>query len=77
MRPFPFLRYRKSDTVSKSAEKVRQRLSRFVQTLNVPQRVRLGPSLAAALLNSLFEHSSGEFFSCPDREGYRNAAVPK
>jgi hypothetical protein len=29
--------------------------SRIVQTLNVPQRVRLGPSLAAALLDSLFE----------------------
>ena len=38
------------------AEKVRQLRSRIVQTLNVPQRVRLGPSLAAALLNGLFEH---------------------
>ena len=37
-------------------EKSRQRRSRIVQTLNVPQWVRLGPSLAAALLNSLFEH---------------------
>ena len=37
-------------------EKARQRRSRIVQTLNVPQRVRLGPSLAAALLNGLFEH---------------------
>ena len=34
----------------------RQLRSRIVQTLNVPQRVRLGPSLAAALLNSQFEH---------------------
>ena len=34
----------------------RQLRSRVVQTLNVPQRVRLGPSLAAALLNSQFEH---------------------
>jgi hypothetical protein len=37
-------------------EKARQRRSRIVQTLNVPQRVRLGSSLAAALLNGLFEH---------------------
>ena len=34
----------------------RQLRSRVVQTLNVPQRVRLGTSLAAALLNSQFEH---------------------
>jgi hypothetical protein len=33
--------------------------SRIVQTLNVPQRVRLGPSLAAALLDELFEHPAG------------------
>jgi len=38
-----------------AVEKGRQRRSRIVQTLNVPQRVRLGPSLAAALLNSLFD----------------------
>jgi hypothetical protein len=38
-----------------TAEKVRQQRSRIVQTLNVPQRVRLGPSLAAALLDSLSE----------------------
>jgi hypothetical protein len=44
------------------AEKVRQRRSRIVQTLNVPQRVRLGPSLAAALLNGPFEHPSGYRF---------------
>ncbi len=30
----------------------------IVQTLNVPQRVRLGSSLAAALLDELFEHSA-------------------
>jgi hypothetical protein len=29
--------------------------SRIAHTLNVPQRVRFGPSLAAALLNGLFE----------------------
>jgi hypothetical protein len=33
--------------------------SRIAQTLNVPQRVRFGPSLAAALLNGLFEHPEG------------------
>ena len=38
-----------------AVEKARQLRSRIVQTLNVPQRVRLGPSLAAALLNGLFE----------------------
>ena len=38
------------------AKKVRQRRSRIVQILNVPQRVRLRSSLAAALLNGLFEH---------------------
>ena len=41
------------------AEKVRQQRSRIVQTLNVPQRIRLGPSLAEALLDSLFEHPVG------------------
>jgi hypothetical protein len=30
--------------------------SRIVQILNVPQRVRFRSSLAAALLNGLFEH---------------------
>jgi hypothetical protein len=44
------------------AEKVRQRRSRIVQTLHVPQRVRVGPSLAAALLDDLFEHPAR---SCP------------
>ena len=38
------------------AEKVRQHRSRVAQILNVPQRVRLRSSLAAALLNGLFEH---------------------
>jgi hypothetical protein len=43
---------RKSPTWQK-AEKVWQQRSRIVQTLNVPQRVRLAPSLAAAWLDSL------------------------
>jgi hypothetical protein len=38
------------------AENVRQRRSRIVQTLNVPQGYALGPSLAAALLDGHFEH---------------------
>ncbi|MEK7350632.1 MAG: hypothetical protein AAB177_07135 [Nitrospirota bacterium] len=49
-------------------EKIRQQRSRIVQTLNVPLRVRLGPSLAAALLDGLFEHPAGVFSSCPGRE---------
>ena len=35
---------------------------RIVQALNVPQRVRLGSSLAAALLDGHFEHSAGKVF---------------
>ena len=41
---------------NQDAETVRQRRSRFVQILNVPQRARLRSSLAAALLDGLFEH---------------------
>ena len=52
------------------AEKVCQHRSRVVQTLNVPQRVRLGSSLAAALLNSLFEHPARVVSSCPRRAGH-------
>jgi len=37
-------------------ENNRQLRSRVVQTLNVPQRVRLGPSLAAASLDGCFDH---------------------
>jgi hypothetical protein len=44
-----------------AVEKGRQLRSRIVQILNVPQRVRLGPSLAAALLNGLFERPAGTF----------------
>jgi hypothetical protein len=42
--------------ILQDAEKARHRSSRSVQTLNVPQRVRLGPSLAAALMDGHFEH---------------------
>jgi hypothetical protein len=47
------------------AEKVRQRRSRFVQILNVPQGVRLRSSLAAALLDGLFEHPEALLTSTP------------
>ena len=36
-----------------------------------PQRVRLGPSLAAALPNGLFEHPAGVFSRCATRAGHR------
>jgi hypothetical protein len=45
-----------------AAEKVRQRRSRIVQILNVPQRVRLRSSLAAALLDELFEQPADYHF---------------
>ena len=51
--------------------------SRIVQTLNVPQRVRLGPSLAAALLDSLFEHPAGVRSCCATRGDHRSSAVAK
>jgi len=41
--------------VAQDAEQVPLRRSRIVQTLNVPQRVRLGPARAAALPDGLFE----------------------
>ena len=47
------------DQGTQNAETVCQQRSRLAQTLNVPQRVRLGPSLAAALLDNLFEHPAG------------------
>ena len=50
--------------IEQDPEKVRQQRSRIVQTLYVPQRVRLGPSLAAALLDSLFENPAGVFSCC-------------
>src|SRR6267143_3507680 len=58
--------YRSSFLGQQDAEKVRQPRSRIVQTLNVPQRVRLGPSLAAALLNELFEHPAWYSRIAPD-----------
>ena len=49
--------------------------SRIVQVLNVPQRVRLGPSLAAALLDSIFEHPV-EGFLLSKRAYHRTTVVP-
>jgi len=43
-------------------KKIRQRRPRIVQTLNVPQRYAFGFSLAAALLDGLFEPSCGNNF---------------
>jgi hypothetical protein len=36
----------------------------LVQTLNVPTRVHLGPSLAAVSLDSLFDHPVGIPAAC-------------
>jgi len=44
-----------SQPFSQAVEKGLQLRSRIVQALNVPQRVRLGPSLAAVLLGGLFD----------------------
>ena len=58
-----------------AAEKARQRRSRVVQILNVPQRVRLGPSLAAAALGNRFEHPAATSPAHP--EAAKTAFVPK
>jgi len=52
---------------NQNGETSRQYRSHFPQTLNVPQRVRLGPSLAAALLESLFDYPV-HWFSTVKRE---------
>jgi hypothetical protein len=52
------------------AEKCRQRRSRIVQILNVPQRVGFRSSLAAALLSGLFDHPARVGSSCPQRAGH-------
>jgi hypothetical protein len=54
-----------------AVEKGCQHRSRIVQTLNVPQRVRLGPSLAAALLDSHFEQPEGGNYSIDPRNAFR------
>jgi len=40
------------------------------------RNVRLASSLAAALLDGLFEHPAGEFFCSATREDYRGPSVP-
>jgi hypothetical protein len=45
--------------MEQDTEKARQRRSRIVQALNVPQGYAFGPSLAAALLDRLFEYPAG------------------
>ena len=50
---------REFERQQQAAEKVRQRRSRIVQILNVPQRVRLRSSLAEALLDGHFEQPAG------------------
>jgi hypothetical protein len=65
-RPIPLARKRWL-LIWQAVEKVRQRRSRVVQTLNVPQRVRLGPSLAAALLDGHFEQPAGSVGTIRDR----------
>ena len=57
------------------AEKVRWLHSRIVQTLNVPLRVRLGPSLAAALLDGLFEQPMQSRRTDPCQEAIRRQLI--
>jgi len=47
---------------SQDAEKARQLRSHIAQRLNVPNRVRLASSLAAASLDGLFDHPAGNDF---------------
>ena len=48
--------FHRTALIWQDAEKVRQFRSRFAQRLNVPKRTLLASSLAAALLDSRFEH---------------------
>jgi hypothetical protein len=57
-------------------EKARQRRSRIVQILNVPQGLRLDPSLAAALLNGLFQHPVPPSASSRDKLLFSTSMVP-
>ncbi len=52
------------------------RRSRIVQTLNVPQRVRLRPSFAAALLDEIFEPPAEQYCCCcGTRANHRSSRV--
>ncbi len=48
-------------------EKGLQLRSRFARSLHVPKKVRLGSSLAAALLEGLFEHPEERSIAFADR----------
>jgi hypothetical protein len=48
-----------SSSPKQDVEKVHQLRSRLAQRLNVRNKVRFVSSLAAALLNGLFEHPAG------------------
>ena len=63
--------------VWQDAEKVRQLRSRFAQRLDVRHKVRLAFSLAAALLDGLFEHPAGVLSLCHRHAGSRSSTVPK
>ena len=54
-----------------AVEKGCQRRSRIAQILNVPQRVRFRSSLAAALLDGLFEQPEGGNYSIDPRNAFR------
>ena len=54
--PHQLRKRRKCPSHIQDVEKGRQLRSRIARNLNVPRNVRLGPSLAAALLNGLFDH---------------------
>ena len=49
--------------------------SRIVQNLSVEEEF-LGPSLAEALLEGLFEHRAGTFSYCVIREDHRSSSLP-
>jgi hypothetical protein len=55
----PFTPGRSEKFSLQDAEKARQRRSRIAQRLNVPKRTASASSLAAALLDGLFEHPAG------------------
>jgi len=59
---------------TQDAGKSRQHRSRVAQRLNVPKRVHLASSLAAVLLDGLFEHPAKVFFW---RAGKMNGSVLK
>ena len=63
--------------IYQDAEKVRQRRSRRAQRLNVPNRVRLASSLAAALQDGLFEHPAQSFSAACYSRGIAETTVAR